>query len=853
MKFDDDQRDQSPSRERAKEIVESICGKIEADRETRSWESLVNALNLISQVVFTRSSGCILELIQNAEDAGQGIDSKGSFQVSISPTRLKVTHNARPFSEADVNAICAINSSKKPERGTLGYLGIGFKSVFKLTDRPEIYSRNFQFKFERPERHAERTPWQIIPHWIDEPSERVAPEKTTFVLPFRDKEHYTAVLADLKQLGVELFLFLHWIRQIDVADQDSKPIRSLERVGETNGVTRILCDGQEHSFKIFRRTVEVSDEVKGDRLTEQYRANVTHRQIAVAFELDTQGNLSPSERSAGYGGVYSFVPLGEAKSGVKFAIQADFLVQPGRDAINYEAKWNEWLLDEVVKVCRQEVVPHFKQHEKWKYQILPAFEFSKAVGNDSYERLFGPHLIAKLEKFIDEDACVPTRDGSWALPTNAVIAAEDGDALKALVSQSLFAENEIAPVFGGAAELTLAHPSVRNRTREPLREIHRRDLFNNADFLQTKAKSPQAAKWFRSLYFWLSKHPKMESYRPYRAHYDRQRPKRYYDCEIILAADNSLHSGGEVLVPNLSSADPVVLEASRSLHENKPVLHPDVLSGDETEIQKLKGFLTGLTGAQFLDAKTICRDAILPKIMTSAPQQPTPDELIKLTRICCRELGHELQDCELWVLTKSDDVRPAKEVLLSKQFNPTLDWETNQKYVPGLCFLSSRYLEVPSIDYLATWREFFKAGGVKESPDNGVETFAMGFAIERLGARCKAVTPVESQNYGYDLNVEMRSSEKIVVEVKGRSDEQEIELTPRETEAADLRKNTYFLCVVASIPHNPSMHMIGNPAGPGIGKKDKLRIPVTVWREFDDSIPSFDSDVAGMKPQAGTA
>jgi len=73
---------------------------------------------------------------------------------------------------------------------------------------------------------------------------------------------------------------------------------------------------------------------QGDRLTQEYRSKVIERQIAVAFELDTEGKLRSSETVARYGGVYSFVPLGEAKSGAKFAIQADFLVQPGRDAIN---------------------------------------------------------------------------------------------------------------------------------------------------------------------------------------------------------------------------------------------------------------------------------------------------------------------------------------------------------------------------------------------------------------------------------------------------------------------------------------------------------------------------------------
>ena len=89
----------------------------------------MNALKLISQVVFTRSSGFILELIQNAEDAGLGSSSPGMFEITLNQKRIKISHNGRPFTEDDVRALCGIRSSKKPEKGTLGYLGIDLDAI----------------------------------------------------------------------------------------------------------------------------------------------------------------------------------------------------------------------------------------------------------------------------------------------------------------------------------------------------------------------------------------------------------------------------------------------------------------------------------------------------------------------------------------------------------------------------------------------------------------------------------------------------------------------------------------------------------------------------------------------------
>ena len=375
-----------------KKAIEDIRKRIEASKGTHIWSDYVNALKLISQVVFTRSSGFILELIQNAEDAGLGIDTPGMFEIKINEHRVKVTHNGRPFDENNVKALCGIRSSKKPEKGTLGYLGIGFKSVFKVTDCPEVYSNGFQFKFDRNHWHdPSNVPWHVIPIWIDKPSEAIDDARTTFIIPLREEGFYSNLREEIKKIRTELYLFLHWLKKIEVIDEITGEAGTLENIGEDEeGITILKHDGRQQKFKFFRRVIEeVPDWVKQDRLTQEYRANVTKREIAIAFALDEKDKLAPSQAGAMYGGVYSFLPLGEERSGAKFPIQADFLVQPGRDAINYEAKWNHWLAGEVASLCK-EAIEYFKKHEKWKYQFLPTFEFTKSKGLESFEKLFGP-------------------------------------------------------------------------------------------------------------------------------------------------------------------------------------------------------------------------------------------------------------------------------------------------------------------------------------------------------------------------------------------------------------------------------------------------------------------------------
>lgn len=809
--------------EKKERAIERIQKEIEASKGTHIWSDYVNALKLISQVVFTRSSGFILEFIQNAEDSGMGMSEPGIFEIKINNDRVKIIHNGRPFSETDVNAVCGIRSSKKPERGTLGYLGIGFKSVFKVSDAPEVYSNGFQFKFDRNYyKDPSNTPWHVIPVWIDQPSEVVDETKTTFIIPFREKTFYSNIQNELKQLEAGLYLFLRWLKKIVVIDEPSGQAWTLENLGETEGISILKHNSKEHRFKFFRRTVTVPDVVKEDRLTQEYRANVNQREIAVAFAIGSEGNLEPLQAGAMYGGVYSFSPLGEEKSGAKFPIQADFLVQPGRDAVNYEAKWNHWMLDEVADLCK-EAIGYFKNHERWKYQFLQAFEFSKSKGHEAYDKLFGPKLIEPIERFLKEDDCVPTIDGGWAKPEVTVMLMENQKAAEDLINMGLFRREDIAPVFGGKPGLKLADTNLKKSTAIHIKEVDRSDILNNTAFVDEMSDRTDASMWFKKLYFWLHSNPR----------WSVRSQEGYWNHKIVLTADGKLSEGRHIWLPDFNPSDPLLKDLDNTLQKSKPVLHPDILASarDEEELKALRGFLTGRTGVQILDSKTVCKEALLPKILTTAPK-PSPDDLLKYTTYCRQILGVEInRGMEFWVLTKDGDVKTAKEVLFSKEFKPQQEWETHKEYVSGLSFLSERYLiGITNDEELRVWREFFKLGGIKEAPDNGVEEFAMNYALKQLKNICRTIEPVEKRNYGYDLKAEKHSGETMHIEVKGQSSDSEVMLTGNETDAADMHKNSFYLCVVSSIPEKPAMHMVKNPAAPGIGKKDKLTIPVSIWK-----------------------
>ena len=71
--------------------------------------------------------------------------------------------------ERNIRAVCDVGRSTKGKH-TLGYIGqkgIGFKSVFRVSDAPEIHSRGFHIRFDV---NSGPTGY-ILPHWVGSENE----------------------------------------------------------------------------------------------------------------------------------------------------------------------------------------------------------------------------------------------------------------------------------------------------------------------------------------------------------------------------------------------------------------------------------------------------------------------------------------------------------------------------------------------------------------------------------------------------------------------------------------------------------------------------------------------------------
>jgi len=93
----------------------------------------------------------IYELIQNADDYPKDKSRKNTeMTFRIIDNFLVVAHNGSKFNKDNVRAISTIgDKDKRNQKDTIGYKGMGFKSIYKFSDHVWINSGGFSFKFEK--------------------------------------------------------------------------------------------------------------------------------------------------------------------------------------------------------------------------------------------------------------------------------------------------------------------------------------------------------------------------------------------------------------------------------------------------------------------------------------------------------------------------------------------------------------------------------------------------------------------------------------------------------------------------------------------------------------------------------
>ncbi len=317
--------------------------------------TLEQTLGVVSKDLYSDDLHFVYELIQNAQDNTykDGVIPHLKFiLLEDDPTNsdgtegcLCVVNNEEGFSEADIKSICSAGKSTKKQKkveGFIGEKGIGFKSVFKVTSFPHIFSNGFKFKFLSEDKLTGLS--YIIPYWVDNAPDIVKEnEASTCILLPLQRGKYQSIKDSLEVHKPEIVLFLDKLKrvEIDIPSENHKAIfdEKLENDVLTLSSTVANEAPKLQEFFIARKLVLVPNDIN-----EEKRDGVTERTISIALPLQKYDSLN----------VYAYLPT-EMKSGLPFIVNADFLLTASREGIN-KTKWNRWLLEELAEFASDVIV-----------------------------------------------------------------------------------------------------------------------------------------------------------------------------------------------------------------------------------------------------------------------------------------------------------------------------------------------------------------------------------------------------------------------------------------------------------------------------------------------------------------
>lgn len=459
----------------------------------------------------------IFELLQNAEDAlGRRGEWHGSRKVafSLNPISLTLSHFGKPFNEADVRSVCDIAESTKNE-SSIGRFGLGFKSVYTVTDLPEIHSGDEDFAIEN----------YVFPKRMV-PSARAADE-TQIILPLKPEDERTAqdITAGFRNLGPGALLFLRNIEEINWTVEGGASGFYLRNSPEALGdnVHRITVVGQEtgkaevdQNWLIFHRDVFSAEGLKIGR-------------VEIAFSLvavkDSPGRwaVQPLAKSP----LVVFFPT-VVESHLGFLVQGPYRTTPSRDNIPPGEPWNQHLVKETSGLL-VDAMRWMRDNAMLDASVLRCLPLDREKFRK--DSRFAPMFDAVRQAFQDEEL-LPTFDDGHVTAPQAKLA-------RTQALRELFSPDQVAALFGLGVAAWLSDditeiktPEIHNYLRHELdiEEIRPEKLVPS---LTKSFLEAQSDEWVLQLYEFLSGHGKA-----LRRHLDTVPLIRLDDGKHVVASEN---------------------------------------------------------------------------------------------------------------------------------------------------------------------------------------------------------------------------------------------------------------------------------------------------------------------------
>ncbi|XP_074476701.1 uncharacterized protein LOC141758850 isoform X3 [Sebastes fasciatus] len=364
-------------------------------------DRLGRSLDRLSTELYSKDTHFVLELIQNADDNSypSEVGVVPALAFVVERDSITILNNETGFQERNIRAICDVGRSTKGKHkyGYIGQKGIGFKSVFKVTDCPEIHSNGFHLRFDK----TCGPMGYILPHWTED--ERLLDTQlkdmkqhswtTKICLPLRSESHQTRNL--FHDVHPSLLLFLHRLRSISIYNQSEKRLVTMTRKDLSHNVLEVEHTEGTERWLVVKTTVQ----------PKKIKEDVESTELALAFQLDSNITESDIVCQPQKQPVFAYLPL--RSFGFRFIIQGDFDIPSSREDVDRDSSWNQWLRSEIPQLFLQ-AMDVFTDHPEFKglqglsqfLRFIPlpdeVLDFFKPVAGQIIQMLKGKAFLPTL-------------------------------------------------------------------------------------------------------------------------------------------------------------------------------------------------------------------------------------------------------------------------------------------------------------------------------------------------------------------------------------------------------------------------------------------------------------------------
>ena len=433
--------------------------KIRKDKEQEYGTKVGNYGRLLANLYSDRVH-FLFELLQNAEDAlrERGSEWQGPRAVSFNLTKneLRFNHFGRPFNEADVRGICEIGESAKADDLTaIGRFGIGFKSVYAITDRPEIHSGPEDFAIEN----------YVLP--VAVPTIERGVDDTVFLLPLKSngESTYDDIATGLIGLGASSLLFLrqidevqwhiddgrsgHYLRESKPLDED---IRRVTVVGQMFGQQDVSSE-----WLVFSRSV-----------TRGEGSPTGHVEIAFFLDSDKQ-NIQPVSDSR----LVVFFPT-TLETHLGFLMQGPYQTTPSRDNVPLHAPWNKHLVEETSILLLQALrwlrdkgdlntdVLRCLPLNSQRFGATAGSPFDSLSASPSHANMFTP-LFNITKQALSSEPLLPRLNSGYTSAKGALLGRSEE-------IRQLFSSEQISALYGEGNEMSWLSADITQDRAPEIRE-----------------------------------------------------------------------------------------------------------------------------------------------------------------------------------------------------------------------------------------------------------------------------------------------------------------------------------------------------------------------------------------------